>query len=159
MMDLKLSGSATIGTSPAIPFQDPPPDPLPAITQRDQDASSSDNRRFKSGSRGSLPTRPIPSPGSQKKRSSGVIPRAIITALLDETEGSLIVILDIRHREGSLQDRSRLPFNREGAILAHLPERAYVLRCLAPSSLPRFDKGSCSPDLILEFSQPESDHK
>ena len=31
MMDLQLPGSAAIGTSPAIPFQNLPPDPLPAI--------------------------------------------------------------------------------------------------------------------------------
>ena len=31
MMNLQLSGPAALGTSPAIPIQDPPPDPLPAI--------------------------------------------------------------------------------------------------------------------------------
>ena len=31
MMDLKPPCPAAIGASPAIPFQDPPPDPLPAI--------------------------------------------------------------------------------------------------------------------------------
>ena len=160
MMDLKPPCSAAIGTPPAIPFQDPPPDPLPAIPQRDRDASSSNNRRLESGSCGSaFPAGPIPSPGGQKKRSSGIITSAVITALLDETEGSLIVILDESHREGSLQDGSRLPFDRERAILGHLPESAYVLRCFAPSGLPRLDKGSRSPDLILEFGQPETDHK
>ena len=54
-----------------------------------------------------------------------------------------------------MQDRSRLPFDREQAILGHLPESAYVLRCLRPSGLSRFDKGTCGADLILEFGQPE----
>ena len=31
MMDLKPPCSAAIGTPPAVPIQDPPPDPLPAI--------------------------------------------------------------------------------------------------------------------------------
>ena len=31
MMDLQPPGSAAIGASPAIPLQDPPPDPRPAI--------------------------------------------------------------------------------------------------------------------------------
>ncbi len=31
MMDLKPPCPAALGTSPAIPIQDPPPDPLPAI--------------------------------------------------------------------------------------------------------------------------------
>ena len=155
MMDLQPPRSARNRYTSSDPDPGSSAGSSPSDPPRDRDASSSDNRRFESGSRCSLPTRPIPSPGSEEKGGGGVIPRAVITALLDQTEGSLIVIFDIRHREGSLQDGSRLPFDREGTILGHLPESADILRCFAPSGLPRLDKGSRSPDLILEFGQPE----
>ena len=110
MMDLQasrpcrnryISSDPDPGSSAGSSPSDPP---------RDRDASSSDNRRLESGNCGSaFPARPIPSPGSQEESGGSVIPRAVITALLDETEGSLIVILDESHREGSLQDRSRFP--------------------------------------------------
>ena len=149
MVDLESPCPAAIGTSPAIPIQDPPPDPLPAIPSEIRTPLHPTIDDSKAGVAVPLPARPIPSPGSQKKRSSGVITSAIIAALLDETEGSLIVIFDESHREGSLKDGSRLPFDRQGTILGHLPESADIFTGLAPTGLSRLYVGTCGADLIL----------
>ena len=157
MMDLPASLPCRNRYTSTDPDPGPSAGSSPSDSQRDQDASSSDNRRFKSGSCGSaFPARPIPSPGSQKKRSSGVITSAIIAALLDETEGSLIVIFDESHREGSLKDGSRLPSRTARGPSLVIFRRA---RMSSDASLHRvclgFDVGTCGADLILEFGQPE----
>ena len=138
-----ISSDPVPGSSAGSSPSDPPRDPSAA--------SSSDNRRLESGSRGSaLPAGSIPSPGGEQESSSGIIPRVIIAwSLLNQAEAPLIIILDKGYRERGLQDGSRFPFNRKRTILGHLPQGSYILAGLAPAGLPRFDEGTRGADLIL----------
>ena len=151
MMNFQSPCPAAIGTPPAIPIQDPPPDPLPAIPSEIGTPLHPTIADSKAGVVVPLFLLARSHPPAAKRRAAAASSLALLSPGLFFTKRNdpLIVILDKGDRERGLQDRSRFPFNRKRTILGHLPESAYVLRCFAPSGLPRFDERTRGADPSL----------
>ena len=152
-MNFQSPCPAAIGASPAIPIQDPPPDPLPAIPREIGTPLHPTIDDSKAG----IPVVPLfllarSHPPAASRRAAAASSLAQLSPLfLTRRNDPWSSFLMKCYRERSLQDGSRFPFNRKRTILGHLPESAYVLRlaslhrvCRASMKGPDGPISSCS---------------